>query len=567
MHEIKKFTPVALENSLIPIIFRSFIPCSTKDNTMINCHLIPIPGYRTSSIWLHLLFLLTPLLAASQQGTASSDPLVTQIVTEATENSQLEKLAHELLDVIGPRLVGTPQMDLAHEWAVKTYEGWGIPARNEPFGEWRGWERGISHIDMVYPRVKSLAGTQLAWSPSTGGRAVEGEVITLPDFADSSAFRAWLPQVKGKHVLISIPQLTGRPDHNWEEYARDASFERLKEARTAQTETWVNRMRKIGLMEISEYSLPSVLEEAGAAGIVTSYWSREFGSNKIFGARTTEIPTVDLSLEDYGMLYRLAESGHHPRIRITTESNERGMVPIFNTIAEIKGTEKPGEYVILSAHLDSWEGGTGATDNGTGTIAMMEAARILKKILPNPKRTILIGLWGSEEQGLNGSRAFVLDHPNIVGKTQAVFNLDNGTGRVSSINGSGFLHAYDFLDRWLAAVPYDVRGDIETTFPGMPPAGGSDHASFVAAGIPAFMLSALSWGYSTITWHTNLDTYDKLVFDDLKYNVILAAVLAYRASEEAELVNREQRVLPAATDGKRGNWPVIRQPRRSGGAF
>lgn len=495
------------------------------------------------------------------------DPIVTQIVNEVTEHSQLEKLAHELLDVIGPRLVGSPQMDLAHEWAIKTYESWGIPARNEQYGEWRGWERGISHIDMVYPRVKTLAGTQLAWSPSTGGQAVEGEVITLPEAGDSLAFRAWLPQVKGKHVLISMPQLTGRPDHNWEEYAREASFEKLKETRAAQAEAWADRMRNFGLMEISEYSLPSVLEEAGAAGIVTSYWSREFGANKIFGARTTKIPTVDLSLEDYGMLYRLAEGGHKPRIRIATESKERGMVPTFNTIAEIKGTAFPDEYVILSAHFDSWEGGSGATDNGTGTIAMMEVARVLKKLLPSPKRTILIGLWGGEEQGLNGSRAFVLDHPNIVGKTQAVFNLDNGTGRVSSINGSGFLHAYDFLGRWLDAVPADIRKEIETTFPGTPSSGGSDHASFVAAGIPAFMLSALSWGYYTITWHTNLDTYDKLVFDDLKHNVILTAVLAYQASEEPELVNREKRILPPDENGKPDTWPVIRQPRRSGGAF
>src|SRR5690606_1260771 len=133
---------------------------------------------------------------------------------------------------------------------------------------------------------------------------------------------------------------------------------------------------------------------------------------------------------------------------------------------------------------------------------MMEVARILKKLYPIPKRTILIGLWGSEEQGLNGSRAFVIDNPDVIAKTQAVFNQDNGTGRVSQINGSGFLHAYDFMGRWLSKAPMDVQRHIETTFPGMPTGGSSDHASFIAAGIPAFMLSALSWGYGTITWHT-----------------------------------------------------------------
>src|SRR5690606_20307222 len=130
---------------------------------------------------------------------------------------------------------------------------------------------------------------------------------------------------------------------------------------------------------------------------------------------------------------------------------------------------------------------------------MMEIARILKKEYPKPKRTILIGPWGSEEQGLNGSRAFVLDHPDVGEKTQAVFNQDNGTGRVASINGSGFVHAYDFMGRWLAAVPENIRQEIRTDFPGSPSTGGSDHASFTAAGIPAFMMSSLSCGYGTIT--------------------------------------------------------------------
>jgi len=413
---------------------------------------------------------------------------------------------------------------------------------------------------MTYPRLKTLAGTQLAWSPSTNGKAIEGEVIILPTFKDSTAFYAWLPQVKGKYVLTSMYQPTGRPDHNWEQFARPESLEKTKKERDSLVRVFQENIRATGL---SANSLPGKLEEAGALGVLSSFWSREFGANKIFGARTQEIPSVDISLEDYGILYRLAKNGIIPKIRIETSSKKLGNIPSFNTIAQIKGSELPDEYVILSAHLDSWEGGSGATDNGTGTIAMMEVARILKKVLPNPKRTILIGLWGSEEQGLNGSRAFVLDNPDIIEKTQAVFNLDNGTGRVENINGSGFLHAYDFIGKWLDAVPREITKDIKTTFPGSPGGGGSDHASFVAAGIPAFMLSSLSWGYSTATWHTNLDTYDKLVFDDLKYNVILTAVMTYKAAQEDTLVNREKRVLPG-TNRTQDGWPPIRQPRRNG---
>ena len=489
------------------------------------------------------------------------EPLVEQIVNEATHHSQLEELAFELLDVVGPRLVGTPQMTKANEWAVEKFKTWGIEARNEQFGEWHGWERGISHIDMTYPRLKTIAGTQLAWSPTTGGKTVEAEVIALPEVQDSLAFRAWLPEVKGKYVMISMPQPTGRPDHNWKEYATAESFAKMKQERDSLQQAWNNRIKATGL---APYSIPSVLEEAGAVGILSSFWSGEFGANKIFGARSHEVPSLDISLEDYGILYRLSERGYKPRIQVETSSQHLGKVPSFNTIAEIKGSEFPDEYVILSAHLDSWEGGSGATDNGTGTIAMMEVARVLKKVLPQPKRTILIGLWGSEEQGLNGSRAFVLDNPELIAGTQAVFNLDNGTGRVAQINGSGFVHAYDFMGRWLSAVPREITKDIETTFPGSPGGGGSDHASFVAAGVPGFMLSSLSWGYFSNTWHTNLDTYDKLVFDDLLHNVILTAVLTYKASEEPQLVDREQRVLPAGEDGKPGTWPPIRQPRRTG---
>ncbi|MFC7000082.1 M20/M25/M40 family metallo-hydrolase [Rufibacter roseus] len=508
------------------------------------------------------LFLFVFFAAATAQA-QTKDPMVERILKEANENSQLKMLAHELMDGIGPRLVGTPQMKKAHDWAVAKYQSWGIPARNEKWGEWRGWERGTSHIDMLQPWVKSLEGTQLAWNPSTKSKGVTAEVITLPEVTDSVAFQRWLPSVKGKIVLISMPQATGRPDYNWQEFATKESFDKMKAERTAQTEAWREKMRRIGY---NSRELPVALEKAGAVGIVASYWSNGFGVNKIFSAYTKKIPTVDLSLEDYGLLYRLAESGRAPKININTQSKELGVVPAFNTIAEIKGSEKPNEYVILSAHFDSWDGATGATDNGTGTIVMMEAMRILKEVYPNPKRTILVGHWGSEEQGLNGSRAFVADHPEIVNNVQAVFNQDNGTGRVVNISGQGFLHAYDYLGRWLSKVPADIRQHIETSFPGTPGGGGSDYASFVAAGAPAFSLSSLNWSYFNYTWHTNRDTYDKIVFDDVRNNVILTAILAYMASEDPEKSSREKIVMPVnPRTGQQTNWPEQRQPTRRGG--
>ncbi|MCC4214005.1 M20/M25/M40 family metallo-hydrolase [Leeuwenhoekiella parthenopeia] len=492
----------------------------------------------------------------------SQEETIKAVVTEATENSQLKLLAHQLLDVVGPRLVGSPEMKQAHDWAVKTYTGWGIPAENQQWGVWKAWDRGITHIDLVSPRSVSLEGMQLAWSPSTSAKGVEAEVVVLPEAKDSLAFQDMLSQVKGKFVLISMPQPSGRPDENWEEWATPESFEKMKTEREALNDAWNARIKATGY---SSRELPKILEKAGAAGVITSNWSRGFGVNKVFSAYTDKIPMVDIALEDYGLLYRLADYGDKPVIKVVAQSKDLGEAPTFNTIAQIKGTEKPDEYVILSAHFDSWDGAQGATDNGTGTLVMMEAMRILKKVYPNPKRTILVGHWGSEEQGLNGSRSFVKDHPEIVAGVQAVFNQDNGTGRVANISGNGFLHAYDYLGSWLSAVPDEVA-EIETNFPGAPGRGGSDYASFVAAGAPAFNLSSLSWNYWNYTWHTNRDTYDKIVWDDVQNNVILTAVLAYMASEDEEKTSREQIVLPVnSRTGEQMTWPEPRDGTRRGG--
>ena len=505
-----------------------------------------------------LLFIVTSAI-----GQNTVVPIVKDIVKEANDNSQLERLAHELMDVVGPRLVGTPQMKKANDWAVDQYKKWGISAKNEQWGEWRGWERGITHIDLIHPRVQTLEGTQLAWNPGTSDKGVTGELIVLPTVKDSTEFKAWLPKVKGKIVLISMKQSTGRPDYNWEEFATEESFEKMKEERDIASDEWSENMKRTGY---DRRSIIAALEEAGASALVSSYWSKGFGVNKIFSARTKKIPTIDMALEDYAMVYRMVEYGDKPQIKIVAKSKELGTVPTFNTIAEIKGTEKPEEYVILSAHFDSWDGGTGATDNGTGTLVMMEAMRILKKLYPNPKRTILAGHWGSEEQGLNGSRAFVEDHPEIVENMQALFNQDNGTGRVVKLSGGGFLHSYEYLTRWLDAVPTDVSKHIETEFPGIPGGGGSDYASFLAAGAPAFSLSSLSWSYWNYTWHTNRDTYDKIVFDDVRNNVILTAVMAYMASEDPEKTSRKQIVLPInPRTGEQRTWPTPRSPERKGG--
>jgi hypothetical protein len=488
---------------------------------------------------------------AAAQTFPTEDAVIRRIWEEGMQNSQTYPLAQALLDSIGPRLVGSPGQKAANDWAVAKYRSWGIEARNEQYGTWTGWRRGITHVDLVSPRVRTLEGTMLAWSPGTK-KPVEGAAVVLPEFKSKAEFEAWLPQVKGKFVMISAPQPTCRPDATWKEFATPASFAKLQKEREEANRAWTARIEATGF---TTRTLPVRLEEAGAAGILTSYWSAGYGVNKIFNARTKKVPTLDLSCEDYGLVFRLAEHKQSPKVRVNAQSEFLGDVPAFNTIGMIKGTEKPDEYVLLSAHFDSWDGGSGATDNGTGTVTMMEAMRILKKVYPNPKRTILVGHWGGEEQGLNGSRAFAEDHPEVVSGMQALFNQDNGTGRVVNISMSGLTDAAGHFGRWMARIPQEITQHITLQIPGAPGTGGTDHASFVCYGAPAFNLSALGWEYGNYTWHTNRDTFDKIVFDDLKNNAVLTAMLAYLASEDPTRVPREQRLITNPRTGVKAAWP------------
>lgn len=515
------------------------------------------------SMKINTFFAVPAVVLASQFVNAQSttqklNPIVESFVNETNNHSQLEDMAFELLDGIGPRLVGTPEMLKSNEWTANKLKSWGIDANLQQFGTWKGWQRGTTHVDMVYPRVKSLSATQLAWSPSTK-KAVEAEVIVLPKVSSKAEFDQWLPSAKGKIVLMAQYQKIGRSDEQIKEFATPELYEKLKAEKEQASKDFRDYVKNIGY---DNNTLPEALEKAGAAGIAISNWTGIMGANRIFGAKTSKIPMFDIDVEDYGMLYRMAEKGNKPRIKIDAQSKILPDAKTFNTVGMIKGSEKPNEYVILSAHLDSWDGAQGATDNGTGVLTMLETMRILKKYYPNPKRTIVVGLWGSEEQGLNGSRGFVADNPEIIKGTQAVFNQDNGTGRVVNIAGQGFVKSYDYIGKWLNAVPKNVRDHIKTDFPGMPGGGGSDHASFVAAGVPGFSLSSLNWGYFGYTWHTTKDTYDKIVFDEVKNNVILTATLAYMASEDPEFTSRERRTMPENDKGEVAKWPELKEPRR-----
>ena len=482
---------------------------------------------------------------ASAQTWSVDDPVLRAIWDQGMNRSQVMRIAQTLMDSIGPRLTGTPGSRNAVDWAVKTLQSWGAEARAEQYGTWHGWRRGVTHVDLLQPRVRTLEGTMLAWSPGTGRQPVQAQVIHAPAFASPAEYEAWLPNVRGRIVAVAYPQPTCRPLRHYETFgatfppnpdapdaprtAAEALQQRRTEARTAFTQ---HRPR-------GDFRLH--MERAGAVAVLESNWSNDLGVNKIFGTETTSIPTIDLSCEDYGLVYRLAANNQGPVVRISAESQDLGTVPVFNVIGIMRGSELPNEYVMLSAHFDSWDGASGATDNGTGSSMMLEAIRILRQTYPNPKRTIMIGLWGGEEQGLNGSRRFVAMHPEIVEGMQALFNQDNGTGRIERISMSGFVNAGEAFGRWLARIPQQISGQITLQMPGQPGTGGTDHVSFLCAGAPAFSLGGVSWDYGTATWHTNRDTFDKVVEEDIRSNATLAAMLVYLASEDPQRVSREKR--------------------------
>ena len=503
--------------------------------------------------------------AASAQTFPTEDPVIRRMYRLGMDSSHAMTLGQTLLDSLGPRLTGTPMQKNANDWLVNLYKSWGVEARNEKIGTWRGWRRGYSHIDLLTPRVRTLEGTMLAWSPGTNRKDLVAPTVILPRFADSTEFVKWLPQAKGKLVLVSAAMPTCRPTDNWTTHATPESKARMDSLRLAVNRDWAARISATGYsLALGTGSLGMRLEQAGVAGVITSRPKNAWGTIDVFESYNTKAPAIALSCEDYGLVYRLTANNQNPTVRINADAELLGEQPIFNTIGMIRGSEKPDEYVLLSAHFDSFDGGSGATDNGTGTLMMLEAMRIISTAYPKPKRTILVGHWTAEEHGLVGSRAFSEDHPEVREGLQALFNQDGGTGRVTSLNGGGIVGGAEHLEQWLAAIPKEMSAQVTVRNPGSPSSGGSDDASFACWGLPAFGMGGVSWDYGNYTWHTNRDTFDKVVFDDIRHNATLVAMLAYKASESPTKVGRErvsdEARAAAGRGGRGGNAPTSFAP-------
>ncbi|MEO7041436.1 MAG: M28 family peptidase [Gemmatimonadaceae bacterium] len=524
----------------------------------------------------HLVSFAAASLAASlvsaaparAQNNPTGDPIVQKIYDEGMHHSQLERFAQPLMDSIGPRLTGSSANRAANDYLLKTYKSWGIDARNEKYGTWRDWTRGKSTLELVSPRYRVLEATMHAWSATTPAGGVTADVVIIPasgQITDSAGFARWLQSAKGKLVLISEPQTTCRPDADIRAWADSATYQHAVFQRDSAAREWRARLTAA---HINLRALPAMLASAGVAGVLSNGWSRGWGVDKIQSSRGGSVPSFDVSCEDYSLLARLASNGQGPRVRAIAEAKVAPTEsPVFNTIAEIKGSEKPNEYVMLSAHLDSWDSGDGGTDNGTGTITMLEAMRILKQEYPHPKRTILVGHWSGEEEGEIGSSAFAADHPEVIKGLQALFNQDNGTGEIDSVQTNGFIDAAPSLARWMSRMPLSVISNVTLVLPGVPHDESTDSDAFDCYGAPGFFLTSSDWSYTDYTWHTNRDTYDKINFDNVKRNATLVALFAYEASEDPSFVSRtrvEGGINPRTGQPMRA--PRCEVPPRSWGA-
>ena len=513
---------------------------------------------RAVAVALISTLLCLPIFAQSQ----SDKELIERIRKEAMTNSQIMKTMHMFTDVYGPRLTGSPNHKRAADWAVQQMTAWGLSNAHLHAWDFKhpGWlnERLSAHI--VAPVKDSLVTEALAWTPSTRGvvRANAYQMI-LPERPTQEQLTAFFQtqkaKVRGRVVMIGkaavvpvniTPPAKRTPDDQAEQrYSPNARPQQFPTPSPTPTPV-PGTPPSLTNAQIQE-QLDAFLKANGALVRVNDA-GREHGQIRAFNNRTFDvnkaIPTVVMRNEDYGRITRLLAD-----IRpVTLEFNIVNRVypegkTSYNTIAEIPGTDLADEVIMLGGHLDSWHAATGATDNAIGCAIMMEAARILKTLGVRPRRTIRVALWSGEEQGLLGSQAYVKDtfgsfespKPGYE-KFGGYFNIDTGTGRIRGAGVFGPPEAASILREILKPFKeVGVAGAITTRSRGL---GGSDNTSFNQAGLPGIGMGVDPIEYNSHTWHTNLDTYERIIEDDVKKNAATMAWAAYQLAMRDDLLPR-----------------------------
>ena len=470
---------------------------------------------------------------------------VQKIRDEGLNRSKLDDLASYLTDVIGARLTNSPGSRKANEWAAETFRSWGLAnVKVEPwdttFG--RGWEIVSYSGRILEPWTKPLDAYPQAWSGSTRG------TITCPVVAfevrDSADLAKYTGKLKGACVLRGAPPVIG-PE--FEPRDRRIALEDLLEppappaqgARQAPQGGPSNFQRQAALNAAAARLLRS---EQPAAVLQSSGWTygiiRNGGHFDGRSARDSiynPVPNLLVAHEQYGTLYRVAQRGLPARVELNLQTRflDDTRTPA-NVVAEIPGTDKADEVVMLGAHFDSWHSGTGATDNGAGSVVMMEAIRILKTLGLPMRRTVRIGLWTGEEQGLIGSSRYLRIHKDELPKISAYVNLDNGTGKIRGIWSQSNSAVVPIFEQILS--PFRDLGVLAVRDGNT---GGTDHQSFDRVGVPGFNFIQDPIEYSIRTHHSNVDTYERLVIDDLKQAATVVAWTVYHIANRDEMMPRK----------------------------
>ena len=453
---------------------------------------------------------------------------IAALIAEGTQRSRVEADLKYLTDVIGPRLTGSPAMRRANDWVGRKLIEYGADSvllEPWPFGV--SWERGPLTVRLLAPHSRRIEAGSWAWAPGTNG-AVAGDVVYVDARTRVDFDRRFAGKLRGAWVMLERPYPRVNP---WAATARDS----------ARVDSLRRVMRRQVTAEEREFlsRQVDVLKAEGIAGEIID-GAKDFGLLTMSGSpdQISPYPQVVIGNQSFAELHRLVGEGQRPRLEVAmTNTFGRDTLVQWNTVGEIRGSERPDEIVLLGAHLDSWDLGTGATDNASGSIAVLEAARILGALKAKgirPKRTIRFALFTGEEQGLYGSQYYVLRHDAELARHQAMLVLDNGTGRIIALPLQGRDELRDLwttMLRPLAALgPFTVRSGTK---------GGTDHLPFVRAGVPSFNYDQLSRGYD-YTHHSQADVYDHAVPGDIAQAATILAVNAFQLANLDRLLPRNR---------------------------
>ena len=503
-----------------------------------------------------IALLAIPTINFAQEVDAS---MMQKIREEGLQHSKVMDIAFNLTDKNGSRLANSEGYMRAANYAKETLSGWGVEnARLEAWGEFgKGWDLEKMYLAITAPYYKPLLAWPKTWTAGTKGLKKAGVIVV--DVKDSASVVSYKGQLKGK--LIIIDQATPYKQSFKADAVRytDEELEKMAAARmqpsrpidTAQQRRMREQMSRSGGARAMAI-LKEMAKEEGAVGMLTSaprnhdgtIFSQGGGSYK--AADAENFLDMAMGIEDYNTILRLAKSGTEVNMEAEVKTKfQTKDLQGYNVIAEIPGTDPTlkDEVVMIGAHLDSWQAGTGATDNAAGSSVMMEVMRILKATGAQPKRTIRIGLWSAEEQGLLGSRGYVkktfmdptTNTPNAAHeKFAGYFNIDNGTGKVRGIYLQGNEQCGPIFKSWLA--PFNDLGAKTVTISNT---GGTDHQSFDGVGLPGFQFIQDPIEYDTRTHHSNMDVYEHLSEDDLKQIATIVAAFAYNTAQRDEKLPRK----------------------------